>query len=404
MARRKEAKKSEGTPVPGPAAAKAPSDADGGLNAEHPELPGAPVLPPPTPLVLIVSGSRLERIRLVSRLGNCPVRCIQAESVQAALRATETQPCQLALIGGALPAGDAATLARALAKREPSSVSMLIADAPTLAQAVEAMRAGVIDIIPSRTTQGELAARVRSALERSRPARERDARLERLTRVCRKLNHARHEISRQVSGLCGDVASAYHDLADQVTLLSTASEFNSLIRQELDVESLLRTALEFILAKTGPTNAAVFLPATSCDFSLGAYVNYDRPKETADGILESLAAVVAPRMEHESGLKVLATPAEVAAAFGDHAHSLAESHVVAFSCRREGECLAVVLLFRDRRNPFPPAVLPALSMIAELFGKQLARVIHIHHRHLPRNQWGGFGALGDADDDIDLAA
>src|SRR6185436_11876429 len=110
----------------------------------------------------------------------------------------------------------------------------------------------------------------------------------------------------------------------QVLELSIASEFNGLIRQELDVESLLRTALEFILAKTGPTNAAVFLPATSGDFSLGAYVNYDCPKDTADVLLDHLAVVIAPRMEHQAELKSLATPEELAAFLGDDAHWLAE--------------------------------------------------------------------------------
>jgi hypothetical protein len=266
------------------------------------------------------------------------------------------------------------------------------------------MRAGVVDIISPRAAKDEISMRVRTALSRARMARDREDRLERLTRVCRQLNEARSEITKQVSGLCGDFASAYQDLSDQVTLLSTASEFNSLIRQELDVESLLRTALEFILAKTGPTNAAVFLPATSCDFSLGAYVNYDCPRDTADTMLESLGATVAPKLEHERGLKVYGTAAEITGAFGENAYWLSESHVVAFSCRRDGECLAVVVLFRDRRNGFPDAVLPALGMIAELFGKQLARVIHVHHRHLPKDQWGGFGALGDGEDDIDLAA
>ena len=33
-----------------------------------------------------------------------------------------------------------------------------------------------------------------------------------------------------------------------------------------------------MLTKTGPTNAAVFLPGTGTDFDLGAYVNYDCPR------------------------------------------------------------------------------------------------------------------------------
>jgi DNA-binding response OmpR family regulator len=393
MARRKDAKKNPEVPC---VAAVAP-----GVQSATTPAEGAPRIP----RILIVSSSRLERLRLAARLVDASVVCVQAESIRAALQATEGERCDAALIGEKLPDGAAADLARELTRRDPAAVSLLMSTSPTLDEAVQAMRAGVVDIISPRVAKDELSMRVRTALSKARVAREREDRLERLTKVCRQLNDARSQITKQVSGLCGDLASAYQDLSDQVTLLSTASEFNSLIRQELDVESLLRTALEFILAKTGPTNAAVFLPATSSDFSLGAYVNYDCPKDTADTMLESLAGIVAPRMEHESGLKVLTSAEEVTAMFGENAYWLSESHIVAFSCRRDGECLAVVILFRDRRNGFPDAVLPALGMIAELFGKQLSRVIHVHHRHLPKDQWGHFGAMEDGgEDDIDLAA
>ncbi len=397
MARRKDAKNDER--IEASAAGAAPS---GRAGAEGPAE-----VKPRTPRILIVSSSRLERLRLAARLVDASVVCVQAESIKAALQATEGERCDAAIIGEKLPDGAAADLAREMSRRDPAAVSLLISQSPTLDEAVQAMRAGVVDIISPKAPKDELTMRVRTALSKARMARDREDRLERLTKVCRQLNDARSEITKQVSGLCGDLASAYQDLSDQVTLLSTASEFNSLIRQELDVESLLRTALEFILAKTGPTNAAVFLPATSCDFSLGAYVNYDCPKDTADSMLEGLAGIVAPRLEHEKGLKVLGSAEEINAMFGDGAHWLSDSHVVAFSCRRDGECLAVVILFRDRRNGFPDAVLPALGMIAELFGKQLSRVIHVHHRHLPKDQWGTFGAMGDGEageDDIDLAA
>lgn len=392
--------------------AKSAQGATGERSSARP-CPETPALPP-IPRILIVSPSRLERARLATRLGDGSVTCIQADSVSAALDATRSERCEVVIIGDGLPAGAAPELARELARRDPGAVSVLVADSPTLDQAVEAMRAGIVDIVPTRAGKDELCARVRSALAKGRQAREREDRVERLTKACRQLNQARSEVTRQVSSLCGDLAGAYSDLTDQVTLLSTATEFNSLIRQELDVESLLRTALEFVLAKTGPTNAAVFLPATSSDFSLGAYVNYDCPKDTADALLEALAGVVAPRLEHETGLRVLTSADEITAAFGESAYWLGESHLLGLSCRRDGECLAVVILFRDKRNPFPPAVLPALRMIGELFGKQLSRVIHVHHRHLPKDQWGGFGSLGDTDeendergrndDDIDLAA
>jgi hypothetical protein len=259
-----------------------------------------------------------------------------------------------------------------------------------------------VDIVSTAPT-ADLVGALRTAFDRTRLARDREARIERLTRVCRRLNQARHEVTKQVSSLCGDMVNAYEELSGQVLHISIASEFNSLIRQELDVESLLRTALEYILAKTGPTNAAVFLPATSSDFSLGAYVNYDCPKDAADVLLDHLAGIVAPRMEGQTELKVLCGDQELHDFLGDDAHWLSGNNAITFACHHDGECLAVVILFRDRRNPFAASLVPGLRIIADLFGKQLARVIHIHHRHLPKDKWGGFGA-DEGEDDIDLAA
>lgn len=371
-----------------------------------PLLPAVPPAPPAAPRVLIVSGSRLERMRLAARLGENPGatlgECAHADSARAALRACEDARYDIALIRSELPDCAGAELARQLAQRQCGPASILLSDAPGFDQAVEALRCGAADIVPF-TAHAELLASMRSVFERQRPVREREARIERLTRVCRKLNQARHEVTRQVSSLCGDMVDAYQELSGQVLQISIASEFNSLIRQELDVESLLRTSLEFILAKTGPTNAAVFLPATSSDFSLGAYVNYDCPKDAADVLLEHLAGVVAPRMEGYTGLKVFSSDRDLRDFMGEDAHWLEGSGAVAFACHEGDECLAVVILFRDRRNPFPESLMPGLRIISDLFGKQLGRVIHIHHRHLPKDKWGGFGS-DEGEDDIDLAA
>ncbi len=369
---------------------------------------------PRVPRVLIVSGNRLERMRLAAKLtdvadhAGCQIAvCVLAESAKEALKAIQGDHIDLALIRTELPDGSGLTLTREISRGGKVPASILLADNPTIDQAVEAMRCGAVDIVSCRVAAAELILSVRAAIDRSTTARTREARIERLTRVCRRLNQARHEVTQQVSSLCGDLVNAYQELSGQVLELSIASEFNGLIRQELDVESLLRTALEFILAKTGPTNAAVFLPATSSDFSLGAYVNYDCPKDAADVLLDHLAGIVAPKMENETEMKVLSSYEDIAAFMGDDAHWLAESRAITFACHHDDECLAVVILFRDRRNPFPDSLVPTLRVIADLFGKQLARVIHIHHRHLPKDQWGGFGTGEDEmddDDDIDLAA
>lgn len=357
------------------------------------------------PRVLIVSGNRTERMRLASRLAEDRCGgvqdCALADSAKAAIAALDEAAYDVAIIRCELPDGSGADLARALGQRAGGPAAILLTEKPTLEQAVQAMRSGALDIVSTAVDAGDLAAAMHAAMERAKAMREREARIERLTKVCRKLNQARHEVTRQVSSLCGDMVNAYQELSGQVMQIGIAGEFGSLIRQELDVESLLRTSLEFVLAKVGPTNAAVFLPGTSGDFSLGAYVNYDCPKDAADVLLDHLAAVIAPRMEGHEELMSFTSEEELGAFFGEEAHWLGGSGVVTFACRHEGECLAVVALFRDRRTPFPERVMPTLRVVRDLFTRQLSRVIHIHHRHLPKDQWGGFG---EGEDDIDLAA
>jgi hypothetical protein len=56
-------------------------------------------------------------------------------------------------------------------------------------------------------------------------------------------------------------------------------------------------------------------------------------------------------------------------------------------------------LFRDRSTPFPDELVPQLKVMSDLFAKQLARVIRIHHRHLPDKQWTGFDSWDDDEED-----
>ncbi len=301
-------------------------------------------------------------------------------------------------------------LLREAAQSEPALVPVLASETPSLDLAIEAMRCGAADLMHlDDTDEAAHAARgsLALAIDRAHLAQHRESRVERLRSVCRQLNTARQDITSQVSGMCNDLVEAYQELSGQIDQLSLCGEFNGVIRQELDIESLLRTALEFILAKIGPTNAAVFLPSTSSDFSLGAYVNCDIQKDTLDTLLDHLADVLAPRFEKRPGVHHYETRRETAEMLGADAHWLPEHAMLVFPCHRDDECLAVVALFRDDRTPFEPGAAALLETISKLFASQLARIIHVHHRHLPKHQWGAPGDGPDEwddFDDLDLAA
>lgn len=308
------------------------------------------------------------------------------------------------VLGEGAGPGARSALAAQLAGRGDVSVVVLAAEA-TLQEAIDAMRAGASDLIDPAAPAEELTARLAAAAARARAGQERLAGLQRLQKLCRRLDADRNEINEQLSSLCADLAGAYEEMTEQIDQVTVASEFGALVRQELDVESLLRTALEFVLAKVGPTNAAVFLPSTTGDWSLGAYINYDRPRETVDVLLDGLGCALAPRMARQRQLLMLPEAAEFSAIVGDEAVWLGDCGGILFSCHDENECLAVVCLFRDEHTPFESDLRPTIETIATLFGRQLGRIVHIHHRHVAKDQWGAVENDDEGwDDGLDLAA
>ncbi|TVQ54369.1 MAG: GAF domain-containing protein [Phycisphaerales bacterium] len=242
------------------------------------------------------------------------------------------------------------------------------------------VRHGAIDVIDLPTTPETFASRVEAAVARTRKARHDRHRLARLKLICRQLNQARHDISEQLDHLCQDLVNAYQEMSEQMNEISMASEYRTLLRQELDIEDLLRTSLEYLLSKTGPTNAAVFLPEDETAFSLGAYVNYDCPRETISAVLERLGEAICPQLAEEVDPIAFEDAEEFAEWIGVDSGMLSQSQVIAYPCRHEGECMAIVVLFRSADKPFDDSLPETIDILRPIFAEQLATVLKIHHR------------------------
>ena len=343
--------------------------------------------------VLLLASARVARERLTAQLVESGARVVQSESPDDLPELLSAHRFEIVLVSTDLgPQGHA--IASLLGESHASGclsagpAAVVICDQPSPEQAIAAMRAGVSDMIPARLPTPELVQRLACVGVRVRERRGEARRVRRLKRLCRRLNSARREVVGQIESLCDDLAGAYEKMSDQMTRVAISSEFNSLVRQELDVEGLLRTVLEYALARVGPTNAAVFLPSSTGEHTLGAYVNYDVPKDAAEVLLDHLTSVIPFRFESVPGPRCLADARDLDEALGQDAHWLEGRTLVVMPCRREGETLAVVAFFRDAATPYTPSQLESCDIIADLFGKQIARVIQVHHRHLPVDQWG----------------
>ncbi len=280
---------------------------------------------------------------------------------------------------------------------------VMLCNEPSRGEKTAVLRHGMLDVLHESMESRELERRVSAGATRAREQARQNRRATRLKRICRRLCDAPRQVARQMDALWTDLMNTHRELGKHMNQVAISSEFGGLIRQELDLEVLLRTTLEYILSKSGPTNAAVFLPATTGDFTLGAYVNYDCPKETVDVLLDHMANVVAPRFEDVADVAHLTDPKEIEEKVTGDAMWIGDSHIVAYACRHEGECLAIFLFFRDARSPYSEAFVSQLRVMRDLFAAQLARVVRIHHRHLPKEKWGALGDPPREENDEGLA-
>jgi DNA-binding response OmpR family regulator len=354
-------------------------------------------LPRPTPPRAATSGKQTRRkpfrvllvddepqlATLVQRSFGDEALVEQASSVQDAQRRLADTPADLLLIDGQLPDGSGLALAEQVKRDRGMTRTIVLSAQKHVDLAIQAMRAGAEDFITKPLNEIELARSLRAARQRHAREQERQRRLRRLRRLCRKLDVARREITQQVDVLCTDLVNAYQELATQMQHVVQANEFTVLIRDELDLEAMIRKTLEYLLQKAGPTNAAIFLPSTADEFSLGGYVNLDCSKDSADVLLQHLADVVASKLAQRELPVHITDNSTLKQWIGNDASYLEDSHLIGFSCRHESETLAVIILFRDQATPFATTLVDVCTAVGPILGDYLAKVIRIHHRHLP---------------------
>lgn len=371
-----------------------------GAHASHDLTRDGARSPSQPPRVMIVVSDLRTRRTLTTALRKHGFTCDPVSRTAEALGAVDGASYDVAIIGLRLREGSGNDLLRAMRERSPLTKIIMLGDNPLLDEAIVAMRLGAVDLLARPLDADEAVASVTSAAALSGRDRNLDRRMRKLQRLCHALADSRSTEATQVGALCQELETTSDELNDHVEALRFASEYRALIERELDIEALLRVSLEYILRKTGPTNAAVYLPSNQCDYSLGAYVNYDCPRESADMLLDHLADVLAPRFEGLEHVLLLESQEDLAEHLGDDASWLADSRVVVFACRHEDECLAVVIFFRDRDKPFGEDLLGQLEAIKDAFGQQLARVVRVHNRMTSAPDW----LNADDADDFGLAA
>lgn len=283
-----------------------------------------------------------------------------------------------------------------LRRTSKRTAMIVLCPQPTVELASWCMRHGVADLLAHPIEPLVLIDRVRSAAARGQAARAAALSRSRDRALARRALEALRSQRNEPTPLAGSIgprpgahATAHpnshanpHLGSTDLSMVRFEAELETLLRQELDVEPLLRTTLEFLIRKLGAMNAAIFLPGSTGDFSLGAYVNYDCPRDRVQGCLDELCGLVLPQAEEDAGMRVLAHAYDDARINLSQPDFLREAGLVVYSCHHDGECIAVLTLFRDAKAPWATHTLSSLDRLGSLFGQQLARAVRTSHRHL----------------------
>lgn len=332
---------------------------------------------------MLIGPSGKDRDRLVLRLETLGYVCETTQSVDAAYELVDQIKPDVVAIAANGGRGAAWRFIHEVQANMPSVRAIVYGGAPTPDDIVEAIRSGASDWITLPADHNRIPERMEQLMARVRAHRTREARLAELTENCKQLSAARDEMSEQVDVLCSDLASAYRSMRSQMTDVAMSSEFKTLVSQELDVEDMLRTSLEYILKRIGPTNAVVYLKEGDDQYGVGAYVNYQWQDEDLMPMLRELGNVVCKPMSDERDLIRFEDTNEFASQDGGLMKMLAGSDVSAFSCHRGDECLAVFVLFRDAEVGFNDQHAATLDVLRSLIAKQLSQIIRIHKRSRP---------------------
>ena len=219
--------------------------------------------------------------------------------------------------------------------------------------------------------------------------------------LCNKMNEERHRVEEENNTLNDQLANAHCDAQEKMKQVAIGAEFQTLVSQELDVESMLRTALGYMLTRIGATNAAVYLREGDVDWGIGAYINYDRQAEQFQSLIDSMAPVVCPVISNEEQIKHVKNGETFANAAGLDPVDFTGNEVVSIGCFSEDRCMAVIVLFRDESRMFTEETLATLETIRSIFGQQLGTILKIHRR--AETEWPS-ETYDDDDWSVDKAA
>jgi DNA-binding response OmpR family regulator len=251
---------------------------------------------------------------------------------------------------------------------------------PTPENIIEFVRCGGADFFCVPNDFNIMSERIHTILERAQNLKDQKEEAKKNAQKGNFMNEEIKRLSEENDSLCNDLANSNCETKKKIHQASIAAEFQTLVNQELEIESMLRTALGYLLTRIGATNAAVYLHEGGIDWGIGAYINYDRQPEQFQLLVDTLGPEVCPSVSECKTIKKYKNVEAFASTYGIDPVDFSGSEVVTIGCWYDNKCMAAIVLFRGDTNPFDEECIDTLETIQGIFGHQLGTILKIHRR------------------------
>ncbi|MSR70284.1 MAG: hypothetical protein EXS17_08070 [Phycisphaerales bacterium] len=339
-------------------------------------------------LIGAVDGPAFRRIDAAGSNAGWTVRVDRKASARIALGWTRGRTIDVVVIDHASVGARSSRVAWILHRVYPDARIVIVGDLPSASVVTEFFRAGVSDWIETDEWKSDagVAARFAKAIETAVGGRVRAERLGVLENACRKLTAERRALEAKLGGAFANLAGAEESARDREGVASMQAECRTLLAQESEVEAVVELTTQYVIARVGVTNAAIFLMDQG-QYRLAGYVRDDLARKSAGGLIEHLAGVWCERVVAHGECVRFGPCDPPPGRFAELAGLLPGRAVFAFGCPKMNEHhgSAVIVLFRDGQRPFSSDFEKVARAVAPAFASTLARVQRVLTRAQP--QW-----------------
>jgi DNA-binding response OmpR family regulator len=242
------------------------------------------------------------------------------------------------------------------------------------------MRNGASDVFCLPRDLGVVKERIELAMSKNTNMQEATKKYDEIQRLYNEVHQAHGAAVEEIESLSHTLANGQCVQDQKMRLVAMAAEFRTLVSQELEFESMLRTSLEYLLHRLGPTNAAVYIREGEVGWGVGAYINYDRQGENYSEFLQTLGEQACTTVSQEKTLRVFTDGNSFTNWIDTDELDFEGNEVLSIGCFDGEKCMAVIVFFRSDSKRFDDESLKIVETISPLFGSQLGSILKIHRR------------------------